>query len=121
VPDFLAHHPEYNYIDPINRLKNNCSEVSGDLILIAKGKQGFYFGSPTKGVHGGLLPGESDPVLTFALPNADLNQLNEMREIIQGTITAKTINENNRKPSIVDMVPAILEFECNSNENEGDC
>lgn len=95
------------YVDPVNRINAATSEVSGDLILIAKGKEGFYFGAPTKGVHGGLLPGESDPILTFAVPDADISRIEQMRDIVSNTIKDCVAADNNRLPSIADMVPVL--------------
>ena len=105
---YLEQHPELGYVDPINRLMNSCSDVSGDLLLVARGRDGYYFGGPTRGVHGGLLPGESDPVLTFAMPDGDPSRTMWMRETVLGAISDRTASESNRQPSIADMVPALL-------------
>lgn len=110
LTDYLSRHSELEYVDPINRLAHSCSEVSGDLLLVSRGRDGYYFGAPIRGVHGGLLPGESDPVLTFALPGGDPSRITWMNETVQGTINDRTEAENNRQPSIADMVPALLQL-----------
>ncbi len=96
---YLAQHPELGYVDPVNRLRQSCSEVSGDLLLVARGRDGYYFGAPIRGVHGGLLPGESDPVLTFALPGGNPARLAWMRETVLGTISDRTASESTASPA----------------------
>ncbi len=111
--DYLAAHPELPYVDAVNRLRLAASPTTGDLILVAKGRAGFYFGSPTRGVHGGLLPGESEAVLSFAMPGGDAETLVWLREIIAGVIAARCANEGNRCPSVADcasVIAALLDF-----------
>ena len=108
LTQYLESHPELNYVDPVNRLSRMCSEVSGDLVLVARGRDGYYFGAPIRGVHGGLLPGESDPILTFALPSGEKTEIKRMRDTVQGTIADRTANEGQRQPSIADMVPSLM-------------
>ena len=71
LAEYLEAHPALGYVDAVNRLRLATAENSGDLLLIAKGRAGYYFGGPTRGVHGGLLPGESETVLTFGYPGGD--------------------------------------------------
>ena len=108
VADYLAAHLELVYVDPVHRLRLAASETSGDLILVAKGREGYYFGAPARGVHGGLLPGESDPVLTFGYPSGDSESIVWLREIVSGVIGDRCANEGNRRASVADMAPAAL-------------
>ncbi len=108
LADYLAQHPELAYVDPVNRLHLATSEVSGDLLLVARGRDGYYFGAPIHGVHGGLLPGESEPVLTFALPGGQPEAIAHLRETVSGVIGDRCAQENQRRPSVADMVPAAL-------------
>ncbi|MBN2005845.1 MAG: alkaline phosphatase family protein [Anaerolineae bacterium] len=108
LADHLAQHPELVYVDPVNRLHLAASEVSGDLLLVARGRDGYYFGAPIHGVHGGLLPGESDPVLTFALPGGQPEAVARLRATISGIVSDRCAQENGRCPSVADMVPAAL-------------
>ena len=108
LADYLAARPELNYVDPVDRLRSAAGATGGDLLLVAKGREGYYFGGPTRGVHGGLLPGESDPVLTFGYPGGDAESTTWLRETVNGVIADRSGNENNRNASIVDMVPVVL-------------
>ena len=108
LADYLAARPELDFVDPVNRLRCTAGETSGDLLLVAKGREGYYFGGPTRGVHGGLLPGESDPVLTFGYPGGDGDVAAWLRDDVTGVIGDRCANEGHRRASVADMVPAAL-------------
>jgi hypothetical protein len=105
--DYLAAHPELNYPDAVNRTRLAASSATGDLILAANGQEGFYFGGPTTGTHGGLLPGESEAVLTFAYPGGSPNDIAWLQETVTGVVADRCASEGNRQPSVADMVPAV--------------
>jgi hypothetical protein len=104
----LAAHPELGYADPVNRIRLAASATSGDIILVANGREGFYFGAPTTGVHGGLYPGDSEAVLTFAYPGGTPDEILWLRETVTGVVADRCANEGGREPSVADMVPAAL-------------
>jgi len=106
--DYLAAHPELGYADPANRIRLAASALTGDLILAANGRAGYYFGAPTTGVHGGLLPAESEAVLTFAYPGGSSQEIARLRETVAGIVADRCAAEGNREPSVADMVPAAL-------------
>jgi hypothetical protein len=108
LADTLVEHPELNYRDAVNRLQLASGPTTGDLILVANGREGFYFGKPTVGVHGGLLPGESEAVLTFAYPGASDDEVRWMRETASGIVSDRCANEGDREPSVADMTPVAL-------------
>ncbi len=108
LADYLADRPELGYADPVNRIRLAASAASGDLILLANGREGFYFGPPTTGVHGGLLTGESEVVLLFALPDGTTRDIEWLRESVGGVIGDRCANEGRRQPSVADMTPAAL-------------
>jgi hypothetical protein len=76
--------------------------------LVANGREGYYFGAPMTGVHGGLYPGESEVVLTFAYPGGSRDEIVWLRETVAGVIDDRCVNEAHREPSVADMVPAVL-------------
>ena len=78
------------------------------MILAANGRDGYYFGAPTSGVHGGLYPGESEAVLTFAYPDGSPDEVVWMRETVQGVVVDRCANEGRRQPSVADMMPALF-------------
>lgn len=105
--DYLGARPELEFVDAVNRLQRAASDNTGDLILIAKGREGYYFGAPLKGVHGGLLPGESETVLTFAYPGADEAGGDWLHKTIHDQIADRCAAEGQRRPSIADLAPVV--------------
>lgn len=108
--DYLALHPELGYADPVNRIRLAASSMTGDLILVADGRAGYYFGGPTTGVHGGLLPEESETVLTFALPDGSPAEITWLRETVSRVVAERCASEGDRQPSVADLVPAAVEL-----------
>jgi len=106
--DYLAAHPELNYVDPVHRIRLAASATTGDLILAANGREGYYFGAPTTGVHGGLYPGDSEAVLTFAYPGGSSDEIAWLRETAAGVVADRCANEGGRAPSVADMAPVAL-------------
>jgi hypothetical protein len=106
LADYLAAHPELDYPDAVNRIRLAASVGTGDLILIAK--EGFYFSTPMLGMHGGLCRGQSEVVLTFAWPDASVDEVAWLRETVEGVVGDRCANEGNRQPSVADMMPAAL-------------
>ena len=107
LAEYLEAHSDLGYIDAVNRLRLANAKNSGDLILIAKGDEGYYFGAPTRGVHGGLLPGESETVLTFGYPSGDADSITWLRETVTSVVNDRCVNEGHRQASVADMVPAV--------------
>jgi len=108
MADYLAAHPELDYADAINRIRLAASAATGDLILAANGREGYYFGAPMTGVHGGLYPEESEVVLTFAYPGGSPDEIAWLRETVTGVLADRRANEGGREPSVADMLPAAL-------------
>lgn len=113
LADYLAAHPELDYPDAANRIRLATSAMTGDLILVANGREGYYFAAPMVGMHGGLLPGESETVLTFATPDNSPDEIARdeiawLRETVTSVVTDRCAKEGGREPSVADMVPAVL-------------
>lgn len=104
---YLAAHPEIKTVDAVNRLRCLASPVTGDLLLVSNYADSFYFGGPIHGVHGGLHPEDSEPVLSFGWPTGTPAQIAALRETVQGVVADRCRVENNRRASIVDMVPVL--------------
>jgi len=68
-----------------DRLHHLAGPRSGDLLLVSNSKEGFYFGAPTVGVHGGLEPGESLCVASLGWPQGRREMLEQAAaEVVQG-------------------------------------
>ena len=108
LAEHLAVHPELDYADAANRIQLAAGSCTGDLVLVANGREGYYFGAPTTGVHGGLYPEESEVVLTFAYPGGSPDEIAWLRETVAGVVADACANEGGREPSVADMVPTAL-------------
>jgi hypothetical protein len=111
LDDWLREHPDLPYADPANRLRWAASSMSGDLILVARAGEGYYFGKPgLKGVHGSLHQGDSAAVLSFALPSGTPSEVDRLREGVDRVIGERCAAEGDRQPSIADMAPVLREL-----------
>jgi hypothetical protein len=107
IGDYLAAHPEIKTVDALARLRRLASPVSGDLVLLSNYAEGFYFGAPLKGMHGGLHPEDSEAVLSFGWPQAAPEQIDWLRDVARGAIEDRQRREGGRRAGLVDMVPAV--------------
>jgi hypothetical protein len=107
IGDYLASHPEIKTVDALNRLRHLASPFSGDLVLVSNYAEGFYFGAPLKGVHGGLHPDDSEAVLSLGWPTASPAQVMALRDSARGVVADRCRAEGQRRAGIVDMVPAV--------------
>jgi hypothetical protein len=105
VSDFLPHHPEIKTVEAVNRLRHLASPVSGDMVLISNYADGYYFGAPIAGVHGGLHPDDSEAVLSWGWPTATNTQLASLREVACGVVADRCRAEGQRRAGIVDVLP----------------
>lgn len=108
LADYVATHPALGYADPVSRIQQAASAVTGDLILLANGREGFYFGRSTRGVHGGLLPAESEVVFTLAYPGGSSDEIVHLRKVVTTEIADRCAAEGGRQPSVADLVPTLL-------------
>jgi len=102
-----AHIPQ-SYIDPVNRINNLASPFVGDLLILSNYSDGYYFGSPTTGVHGGLHPEESQAVMVFGFPGYGKDAIKEMRIAVSNAINQRCQIESNRQPSTSDLLTGLL-------------
>lgn len=106
VEAFFASQPNLRVVDAARRLERLACPVSGDLLLLSNYADGFYFGGPTVGVHGGLHPEDSLAVTSFGVPAASsvsMEQSNRMRAAVEKTKGAGL-------PSLADLVPLLVEI-----------
>lgn len=95
------------YLDPVNRLNNLAGPLTGDLLLVSNYADGFYFGAPIHGVHGGLHPEDSRAVLAYGFPGVDADTAEKMRIAIWSAIHQRCIAEGKRQPSTADMLTGL--------------
>lgn len=84
VQAYLETQPQIQALEAVSRLQDLAGPRSGDLLLAANSAAGVYFGGPTAGTHGGLVPAESLAVLSLAWPGASPRQVEHLQEIAFG-------------------------------------
>ncbi len=68
IADYLARHPELDYVDPVRRIAEHQSVYSGDILLFPSYRDGYYFGTPMAGNHGTLYADDSYIPFIIASP-----------------------------------------------------
>jgi hypothetical protein len=96
------------YIDPVNRLNNLNSPLTGDLILISNYASQYYFGAPLSGVHGGLHPEESAVTLVYGFPGVQSRVVDQMKDAVLKSIQKRCLAEGVRQPSTADLLTGLL-------------
>jgi hypothetical protein len=104
---YLEAHPEIRSVEAANRLRHLASPQSGDLVLLSNYAEGFYFGTPLRGVHGGLHPDDSEAVLSLGWPTGSPAQVAALRLAAEGAVADRCRAEGGRRAGIVDLVPAV--------------
>lgn len=97
-----------DYADPVQRLENLVGPFVGDLLLVSNYAQGFYFGAPIKGIHGGLHPEDSAATLVYGFPGASQDVSDRMRAAVQTAISTRCLAEGGRQPSTADLLTGLL-------------
>ncbi|MBL8056038.1 MAG: alkaline phosphatase family protein [Anaerolineales bacterium] len=107
VDQYLATHLEWETVAAGSRLQHLASPLCGDLLLVANGAGGFYFGPPVRGVHGGLHPAESEAVFSLGWPTGSPTQVAVLRLAAEGAVRDRCRQEGGRRAGLVDLVPAV--------------
>ena len=104
---YLADHPDVQTLDAVNRLDALAGPNCGDLLLASNYADGFYFGAPLSGTHGGLHPEDSGSVLSFGWPSASGAQVEWLRTTVAAAAAERCRAENGRLPGVMDLVPIV--------------
>jgi hypothetical protein len=111
---YLREHPEIEVVEPAARLRALASEFSGDLVLVSNYAEGFYFGAPTVGVHGGLHPQDSLAVASLSWPGASSAQLAWLAQVAREVTQERQSADQRSRTSLADILPILarlLSFE----------
>ncbi len=103
---FALQDPEL-YLDPVNRIQNLVSGMAGDMLLISNYAEGYYFGAPIEGVHGGLHPDDSSAIFFIGAPGMDAQNWQSTKKNIQTAIQERCQTEDDRQPSTADLYTAL--------------
>ncbi|HUF38470.1 MAG TPA: alkaline phosphatase family protein [Anaerolineales bacterium] len=104
---WFAAQPEGLYLDPVNRLRHQAGRFAGDLLLISNYAEGYYFGSETVGIHGGLHPEDSLATLSYGWPGASGEDWGRVSSEILSAIEARCAQEGGRMAMTCDLVVGI--------------
>lgn len=104
LEDWFAAQPEGHYVDPVHRLARQAGRYAGDVLLISNYAGGYYFGSETIGVHGGLHPEDSLATLSYGWPGAEAGDWERVAGLIRSAIAARCAEEGGRLAMTCDMV-----------------
>ena len=95
------------YLDPVQRLNNLASGMSGDMLLISHYAEGYYFGAPIEGVHGGLHPDDSRATFFIGAPGMGAEDWLATRQNVRQAIEKRCQAEGGREPSTSDLYTAL--------------
>ncbi len=104
LSEWFESQPANLYIDPVNRIQNLASALSGDLIVISNYAEGFYFASPLKGMHGGLNPGDSWAALALGWPDVSEDAWLTAKQTFTQSIEQRCLVERQRLPATADVL-----------------
>lgn len=105
----LFSEPGYESLEePAARLRQIESPETGDIVLLANGDDGFYFGTPCKGNHGGLHKDESRCVFSFGAPGLNGEQWQHIEAALSNEFNNLKQSEDRTFNSLTDISPAIL-------------
>jgi hypothetical protein len=100
--------PGLLYADPIHRLNHLSGAMSGDMLLISNYAEGYYFGAPLRGVHGGLHPEDSAVTLALGFPGMSEDDLPKARQGVLQSLHHRCRSEGGREPSTADLLTCLL-------------
>lgn len=95
------------YRDPVQRLNNLASGMAGDMLLISNYAEGYYFGAPIEGVHGGLHPDDSRATFFVGAPSMGAEAWQATRQRVGQAIDKRCQAEGRREPSTSDLYTAL--------------
>jgi hypothetical protein len=104
---YLGRHPEIETVQAAARLRHLAGRNSGDLVLVSNYADGYYFGSPIKGTHGGLHPGDSRPALSLGWVGGDLQQVEHLRRTCQQVTDHSCSPDPQDCVSLADLMPIL--------------
>jgi hypothetical protein len=95
------------YLDPVHRLNNLAGPLTGDIVLLSNLSDGYYFGSPLEGVHGGLHPEDSRASLALGWPAASQAAWEQASAAFAHAIQQRCKAEGGRQPATADLLTGL--------------
>jgi len=107
LEETLASHPEIQTLDATARLAGLAGPFSGDLLLISNYADGFYFGTPTTGIHGGLHPADSRSVFSLGWTGAEQGDIDRLHSTALEMVKDRSMAEGRRQACVWDVTPLL--------------
>jgi hypothetical protein len=107
VEEYLGWRPDLETVDAANRLRLMAGANSGDILLVSNYAEGYYFGAPHRGMHGGLHLEDSSAVQALALPGGSAQDADELRARVRAALAERCAREGMRAPSVADLAPCL--------------
>jgi hypothetical protein len=107
LEEWFAAQPADLYADPVNRLERMAGSLAGDLLLISNYADGYYFGAPLSGMHGGLHPEDSWAACALGWPEVGQSAWDLARHTFTSAVQRRCRAENDRQPSTVDLLTGL--------------
>lgn len=96
------------YREPASRLNRLASAASGDIVLLANGEQGFYFGAPYRGQHGGLLRGESECTFAIGAPSLSREAWASLETALAASLHDQRRSDDRDYNTLADIAPVLV-------------
>lgn len=109
IDEFLTDHPDVRVVDAAARVRQLAGPLSGDILLLSNYSNGFYFGGPTVGVHGGLHPDDSLAVASLGWVGATGEQFEQLEKMARSICQKRQLAEGRERASLAD-IAAVLEM-----------
>lgn len=106
---YLLQHAEIEMVGADQQLCALTSPQSGDLLLVSNYVDGYYFGAPASGMHGGLHPGDSKAVLSLSWVRASRRQMDHLRAVASGVVADRRLSEGRDFASLSDLFAVLVE------------
>ena len=95
-----------HWVDPLGRLNGLRGPLAPDILIFPKVGEGYYFGPPLAGVHGGLDAPSSQAALALAWPRARTPWPTAREAFLHGLQRQMAVH-GHRRPSIAVLLPAL--------------
>lgn len=105
---FFADPAFVGYREPASRLNQLASAASGDIVLLANGERGFYFGGAYRGQHGGLLRGESECSFALGAPSLSREEWTSLEAALAASLHDQRRGDERDYNTLADIAPVLM-------------
>lgn len=110
IEQYLAGCPDIEQVDAVHRLRCLAGPLSGDILMVSNYSEGYYFGGPTIGVHGGLHPHDSLAVASLGWVGASAEERDALHRVVVEMKNGLQKAEGRSKLSLTDVLPVLTQI-----------